>query len=167
MSMYGKLPTWIIPPSVFKELELDSLARYPQEACGVLLGEIKAGTAVINEYVPLHNASGQPERHFALEPKEWVRYCYHPRLLGLYHSHPSAPPQPSRTDLAELPLFAGLLHLYAIGSCCPKATLENLPKPSASAAAFMIQGYNVIRDPQGAAALIEAELAPSIAEKRS
>ncbi|GAA0133855.1 hypothetical protein YSY43_06950 [Paenibacillus sp. YSY-4.3] len=136
-------PKWVILPFVYEQLEKDSLARFPHEACGVLLGEMTAEAAVIASYVPLTNASAQPDRHFSLEPQEWVKYCYHPQLLGLFHSHPSAPPIPSATDLQQLPLFASLLKLYVIGSCW-----GNEPIAGHTAAnnrpSFTLQGYELI-----------------------
>ncbi|MNJ62794.1 hypothetical protein D3C77_586490 [compost metagenome] len=94
----------------------DSLTRHPEEACGVLLGDITADSAVIDNYLPIRNISSQPRQNFLLDPRQWVTCCYNPRLIGLYHSHPSAPPVPSDTDLQQLPLFADLLKLYVIGS---------------------------------------------------
>lgn len=148
---------WVILPSVYLQLEKDSLTRYPQEACGILLGEATAASAVIDDYVPLNNTSSQPEQHFSLEPREWVKHCYHPRLLGLFHSHPTAPPYPSQTDLLQLPLFADLLKLYVIGSCEGKR--PGAKRQGANARPdFTMQGYYIIRDQRGLFALSKAEL---------
>ncbi|GIP56822.1 M67 family metallopeptidase [Paenibacillus sp. FSL W8-0186] len=136
-------PRRIILPSVYKQLEQDSLTRYPHEACGILLGEIAAGAVVIDGYVPVTNASAQPDRHFSLDPQEWVKHSYHPKLLGLFHSHPTAPPVPSAADLRELPLFASLLKLYVIGSCCNIEPAAG-QTPGNNRPSFSLQGYEII-----------------------
>ncbi|WP_199925713.1 Mov34/MPN/PAD-1 family protein [Paenibacillus bouchesdurhonensis] len=163
---FSPLTKWRIPPSVYKQVEEDTLTRYPQEACGVLLGEATKNAAIIEQYVPLLNVSNRPEQHFSLEPQEWVKYCYHPQLLGLYHSHPTAPPQPSRIDLDQLPLFASLLKLYLIGSC-HRASVQTDQQNSSSRLAFILQGYQIINNHQGLFDLRPVELATSITENNS
>lgn len=160
------IPKWVILPSVYLQLKEDSLSRYPREACGVLLGETTAASAIIDDYVPLNNISSMPEQHFSLEPREWVKYCYHPRLLGLFHSHPTAPPHPSQTDLQQLPLFAELVKLYVIGSCDDKRSGAKQQEVH-SRPDFTMQGYHIIRDQQGIFALSKAELVSSIAQNNN
>lgn len=103
-------PRRIILPSVYKQLEQDSLTRYPHEACGILLGEIAAGAVVIDGYVPVTNASAQPDRHFSLDPQEWVKHSYHPKLLGLFHSHPTAPRSLQRRICGSCPYLPACLN---------------------------------------------------------
>lgn len=92
-------------------------ASLPLEACGVVLGEAAAGGIRISRFQPIRNVAPDPLHHFALEDAEWIRCVFNePQLIGLFHSHPRSTPVPSNEDLRNLPIFAGLLQVYFIGS---------------------------------------------------
>lgn len=75
--------------------------RSPLEACGLLAG--RNGRVELAIGVP--NAAKSPVR-FLMEPRaQWKAFNKIEHLglelLGIYHSHPKGPPQPSATDIEE------------------------------------------------------------------
>lgn len=85
-------------------------AQSPNEACGLLAGLQGASLHVYE----ITNELASPT-HFSMAPVEQLRAFLHMQqqgwdLLAIYHSHPSGPPQPSRTDLAEA-RYPGVAHL--------------------------------------------------------
>lgn len=73
----------------------------PEEACGFLAGNGSDVNAVIPVTNQLHSAV-----RFQMEPMEQYRAMQwidqnDLEILAIFHSHPSGPPVPSATDLAE------------------------------------------------------------------
>ncbi|MGG1879761.1 M67 family metallopeptidase [Paenibacillus cisolokensis] len=106
------------PCSVLKRIEDHARTCYPEEACGVLLGyDANGGLITVTEFLPIKNTADQPLHAFTLHPAEWTSVVLtRPDLVGLFHSHPHTPPEPSAKDLAELEAFGSLLRIYAIGT---------------------------------------------------
>jgi proteasome lid subunit RPN8/RPN11 len=83
----------------------------PLECCGLLVGT----PAHIDEAVPTRNVD--PHRcRFQVDPGEHIRLNRNLRgtgraVIGVYHSHPHGPAQPSASDIAEAsyPEFAYLI----------------------------------------------------------
>lgn len=77
---------------------------YPAECCGLLLGARAAnGDLVVSRVAPSRNLGKAPGR-FEIDPQLWVDLTRAHRggpnkVVGLYHSHPDAPAQPSAIDL--------------------------------------------------------------------
>ena len=76
-------------------------ACLPEEACGVLAGR----NGRVSQVWTIENAAHSPVR-FRMQPRAQVRALLDLEaqgleLLAIYHSHPSGPPYPSATDLAE------------------------------------------------------------------
>ncbi|HEX8221522.1 MAG TPA: M67 family metallopeptidase [Chloroflexia bacterium] len=78
---------------------------YPNEVCGILLGKDENGRRVIRLTMPIENSFEQDEQYhrFLITPADMFRaerLARHDRLdvLGVYHSHPNAPAQPSEYD---------------------------------------------------------------------
>lgn len=78
---------------------------YPNEVCGILLGKDIDGRRVIRLTMPIENSFEQDEQYhrFLITPADMFRaerLARHDRLdvLGVYHSHPNAPAQPSEYD---------------------------------------------------------------------
>ena len=89
------------------------MAEAPREACGLLVG----ADASIAYQVPTRNADASPTRYSvpAAEHFAAIRIARAAQLevIGVYHSHPQGPAEPSATDTAEafprfLFLIAGL-----------------------------------------------------------
>ena len=80
---------------------------YPNECCGLILGD----EGQIAEAVAVTNVAGDPHRRYELSPAEHIaqiKKCRersfsgsHVEIVGVYHSHPHTPAEPSPTDLRE------------------------------------------------------------------
>ncbi|MGG1551396.1 M67 family metallopeptidase [Paenibacillus ferrarius] len=84
-----------------------SRGTFPEEACGVILGcptEHDADVLYATTFIPLPNVAEQPTREFTMDPMDILPYLKPgpTPLIGLFHSHPSAPPIPSCQDLQTL-----------------------------------------------------------------
>jgi proteasome lid subunit RPN8/RPN11 len=80
----------------------------PNESCGLLLleGEIAV------RYVPAVNKAASPYRFdLFLDPLEWADINDTELEQAVVHSHISAPPRPSRTDVENVGLWTGKPYL--------------------------------------------------------
>ncbi len=96
-----------IPPPVAEALLAHARAELPNEACGLLAGDL--GTGIASAYHPARNAEASPLR-YNVDPDDLVRIVFGiddagEDLLGIFHSHTHTPAVPSPTDLrtAEYP----------------------------------------------------------------
>ena len=98
----------MIPADVRTELVAHSQREAPNEACGLVL--LRDGRA--ERYEAGRNAAASPYR-FELEfddPEIW--YAEDDGYeLAVFHSHVSAPAQPSRTDVENIGLWEGKPYL--------------------------------------------------------
>ena len=90
-----------LTPSVWQAMRRHVKRHVPLEACGLLAG--KNGRVELS--IGIRNADQSPVR-FHMEPMEqWQAFqrieSVGLELLGIYHSHPNGPDQPSDTDIAE------------------------------------------------------------------
>ena len=74
----------------------------PEEACGLIAGEITDGGKIIKKVYILTNTDHSNE-HFSLDPKEQLAAVKDMRANGLtplgnWHSHPESPSRPSEED---------------------------------------------------------------------
>lgn len=74
----------------------------PEEACGLIAGEISDGDKIIRKVYLLTNTDHSNE-HFSLDPKEQLSAIKDMRAgglvpLGNWHSHPESPSRPSEED---------------------------------------------------------------------
>ncbi|MDN4600934.1 M67 family metallopeptidase [Paenibacillus sp. F6_3S_P_1C] len=137
-ALHGQQNSLYIPHSVEQEMSKHMFASLPMEACGVVLGEAAAGGIRISRFQPIRNVAPDPLHHFSLDDAEWIRCVFNePQLIGLFHSHPRTTPIPSNEDLRNLPIFAGLLQVYLIGS--PDLSPESQPQ-------MLLKGYQVHTD---------------------
>ena len=97
----------MIPGEVRAELHAHAAEEAPNEACGLVV--VKDGVA--ERYVRGHNAAASPYR-FELEvaPETWFLED-EGFELAVFHSHPSSPPRPSRTDVENIGLWQGKPYL--------------------------------------------------------
>jgi len=83
----------------------EDLARaYPDEGCGVLLGRVRMDRREVIRAVPAENVWDGRSDRYQIDP-EILRELLTAegdeddlRVLGFYHSHPDADPEPSSTD---------------------------------------------------------------------
>jgi proteasome lid subunit RPN8/RPN11 len=103
-----------VPDATRRALVEHAREEAPNEACGLLV--VRAGVA--ERYVRGRNAAASPYR-FELElddPEVWFLEDdgYE---LAVFHSHLSAPPRPSRTDVENVGLWRGKPYLiYCVAS---------------------------------------------------
>lgn len=90
-----------IPANLWAAMVTQLQSELPCEACGFLAGEAARVTTVL----PVANALRSPTA-FRMEPRAQLQAMHAIEgagldLLAIYHSHPTGPDRPSRTDLAE------------------------------------------------------------------
>ena len=93
----------MIPADVRAELEEHARVEEPNEACGLLL--LRDGRA--ERYVAGRNGAASPYRfELEVDPEVWFLEDdgYE---LAVFHSHLSAAPRPSRTDVENIGLWEG------------------------------------------------------------
>ncbi len=92
----------VVTRAVIALLREEAKRAYPDECCGILLGEGET----ITDALPAPNVHSTPRTHFEIDPQALVdahraARSAGPQVLGYYHSHPAGPPYPSSTDRAE------------------------------------------------------------------
>jgi proteasome lid subunit RPN8/RPN11 len=90
-----------LPDRVRRAMIAHARDEAPNECCGLLVGR----DAAIDESVRTRNLAGSPSRYL-IDPADHVALIRrlrdtHRTILGAYHSHPSSPAVPSRTDRDE------------------------------------------------------------------
>ena len=97
----------MIPAEVRVELKAHAEAEAPNEACGLLV--LREGVA--ERYEPGRNAAASPYRfELEVDPELWFLED-EGYELAVFHSHPSSPPRPSRTDVENIGLWEGRPYL--------------------------------------------------------
>ena len=93
----------VIPAEVRSALVEHAEAEKPNEACGLIL--LRNGVA--ERFVPGRNAAASPYRfELEVDPEVWFLED-EGYTLAVFHSHPSSPPRPSRTDVENIGLWEG------------------------------------------------------------
>ncbi|MGH2386304.1 MAG: Mov34/MPN/PAD-1 family protein [Candidatus Limnocylindria bacterium] len=90
-----------IPAAVADELIAHARMELPNEACGLLAGDLGAGRATA--FHPARNVEASPLR-YNVHPDDLVRIVFaiedHGQdLVAIFHSHTRSPAVPSATDL--------------------------------------------------------------------
>jgi [CysO sulfur-carrier protein]-S-L-cysteine hydrolase len=92
-----------MPSAVRRALEEHARAELPNEACGLIV--LKDGIA--QRYERGRNAADSPYRfELDIDPEVWFLEDDGVEL-AVFHSHPSSPPRPSRTDVENIGLWQG------------------------------------------------------------
>ncbi|MDR2921849.1 MAG: M67 family metallopeptidase [Treponema sp.] len=89
-----------------KHIRTDGEAAYPNECCGVLIGEIdSAGVKTAKRALTINNAreDGEQYHRFLITPEDMLHAEQTARaakldVIGFYHSHPDHPSAPSGYD---------------------------------------------------------------------
>lgn len=120
---------------------------FPNEACGLLAGEIlaRSGHPTIKrvlEVILIPNADPSPT-WFRLNPElqrkaHWDMYRKGLQLAGIFHSHPASPAFPSRTDVAQAH-WPGTDELLYPDASWVIVSLQNPQKPLLRS--FLITGH--------------------------
>jgi proteasome lid subunit RPN8/RPN11 len=120
----------VVPAELRGELAEHAGSELPNEACGLVV--LRDGVA--ERYVPGRNAAASPYRfELDVDPETWFLEDdgYE---LAVFHSHVSAPPRPSRTDVENIGLWSGrpyLIYTVRTGELAAwriaEGTIEPLP----------------------------------------
>ena len=78
---------------------------YPNEACALIVGS--GDPPVISRIVHCANVANDRRRRFEVDPSARIRLEIAlrgtaERVVGVWHSHPGGPPEPSATDAAMI-----------------------------------------------------------------
>jgi proteasome lid subunit RPN8/RPN11 len=93
----------VIPAEIRAELADHARAESPNEACGLIV--LRDGRA--ERYVRGRNKLASPYRYeLDVDPEVWFLED-EGFELAVFHSHPETEPQPSRTDIENVGLWAG------------------------------------------------------------
>ena len=94
----------VIPAAVRAELVAHAREEEPNEACGLLV--LEGGVAT--RYERGRNAADSPYRfELDIDLEVWFLEDDDGVELAVFHSHPSSPPRPSRTDVENIGLWQG------------------------------------------------------------
>jgi proteasome lid subunit RPN8/RPN11 len=107
-----------IPRHAWEQMRQDVARRAPEEACGLIAGRRMGGRLVANLLFITTNQLHSATR-FRVDPHEQLAAFNQMEsqgleLVGIYHSHPQGPDEPSITDLAEA-YFPEAVHLIWSG----------------------------------------------------
>jgi [CysO sulfur-carrier protein]-S-L-cysteine hydrolase len=93
----------VVPAEVRSALVEHAEAEAPNEACGLIV--LRDGVA--ERYVAAGNEAASPYRfELKADPEVWFLED-EGYELAVFHSHPSSPPRPSRTDVENIGLWEG------------------------------------------------------------
>ncbi|MFO1129167.1 MAG: M67 family metallopeptidase [Rhodospirillales bacterium] len=96
----------LLPEALRRQLQREAEAAYPEECCGLLVGQRRMDAIVITRAVASNNiAVGRRHDRFEVDPQVRFRLSRElagtaQAIVGHYHSHPDHPPEPSATDRA-------------------------------------------------------------------
>jgi proteasome lid subunit RPN8/RPN11 len=89
-----------------KNIRTDGETAYPNECCGVLIGEVDSvGVKTVRHTLTINNAreDGEQYHRFLITPEDMMKAEQTARtmkldVIGFYHSHPDHPSAPSGYD---------------------------------------------------------------------
>ncbi len=92
-----------LPRRVLARVEAASVAAYPDECCGFLVGRDDGARIDVSRHVASPNLAADRRHAFEIDPQLWLDLRRDladgpERLVGLYHSHPDGPAAPSPRD---------------------------------------------------------------------
>jgi proteasome lid subunit RPN8/RPN11 len=98
----------ILTESLLKEIEELALANYPQEGCGLLLGNLIGGENRVQMVYPVPNSwevESEKVIRFRIDDRDMLdaEFTASDRgldVIGVFHSHPEHPPIASTRDLS-------------------------------------------------------------------
>lgn len=104
-----------VPRTVVAAMLSHARAELPNEACGLLAGDRRAGTAT--SFHAARNEHASPWR-FSVHPEDLVRLVVGFEtsgvdLVAVFHSHVSGPAEPSATDVRGAAAYPDALHVLA------------------------------------------------------
>jgi len=112
-----------MPEEILKKIHSQGERAYPEEGAGLLLGEVVADGKFVHEILTLPNVREESARgnRYLISPEDCMNGEQQAALqdlevLGVYHSHPDHPSQPSEFDRQwAWPSFSYLITSVASG----------------------------------------------------
>lgn len=107
--------TLVLAAHQCRDIVASCINTYPEEACGAFLGTIAGREYRVKSLVDLKNAGEGRENWFEVDPRDLLRIERAARamgcaVIGFYHSHPNAAPNPSKADLERSwPVYSYLI----------------------------------------------------------
>lgn len=97
-------PPLALPTDVRRAIVAHARRERPHECCGLLVGDDRQVVAA----VPMRNVAETPRTRYRIDDREHIALrrslrdsAADERVVGVYHSHPEGPAEPSARDLAE------------------------------------------------------------------
>lgn len=95
----------IIPATELQKIRVHAEREYPNQCCGLLLGWRGDRDKHAIYAKACRNAAPAPAENFLVAPQELIRRQrsareQHCEILGIYHSHPDQPANPSAHDVS-------------------------------------------------------------------
>lgn len=94
-----------IPSELMGRIHLHIESAYPEEGAGLLLGLDQGERRIVQDLLPLDNSREETARHnrYLITPQDLLRGEQEAErqglvILGVFHSHPDHPSQPSEFD---------------------------------------------------------------------
>ncbi|MGB0522835.1 MAG: M67 family metallopeptidase [Flammeovirgaceae bacterium] len=110
------MSTLNIANEALKSMHEHAANTFPYECCGFFYGKEKGDVRIIEKAIAVTNSKeGDQHRRFEVSPLDYMkaeRYAiqHNTTLLGIYHSHPNHPAQPSVHDLKQaVPFFSYII----------------------------------------------------------
>jgi len=103
-----------VPATILRALQAHGEAAYPNEGAGLLLGTVTPEGKTVADILPLSNEweAGEQYHRYMITPQDMLRGENEAALrgldvVGIFHSHPDHPAQPSTMDRDwALPFFS-------------------------------------------------------------
>ena len=121
-------PGLTLPAELARAMLDHARFELPNEACGLLSGDLRTGVAVA--FHPARNSDASPLR-YTVHPDDLIRITFEIEdagrdLVGIFHSHTHSPAVPSATDLrvAMYPEPFYVLAALAHPEASPEAALR-------------------------------------------
>ena len=113
----------VLEPGQWAAICEQALGSYPEECCGLLLGEAAAERERVAAVVPVENRYAEPRRGFELAPDAVACALAQERrgakaVVGVYHSHPDGTATPSARDEREAWPGWSYLIVPVVGGVC-------------------------------------------------
>jgi len=125
----------LLPKQYYKQICRHAERVYPEECCGLLLGESIGGTKSVHHIIETENeAEDTPHRRYCIPPKALFDAERLVRekgweVLGVYHSHPDHPARPSDFDRERAILQYEYIILSVLGGRAAEMSCWSLRDP--------------------------------------
>jgi proteasome lid subunit RPN8/RPN11 len=115
--------TILIPAEILDEIRAHGQRHYPEEGAGLILGhaEGERRTATTVQFTRNHSDPDTRRRRYLIDPldmlaAERMAEANELEVIGVFHSHPDHPAEPSEFDLVmALPWYSYLITRVAAG----------------------------------------------------